>query len=120
MIYIYIFEWNSFVESQHFCRETYALQNAQEAGDKILAEMYGHLAPGPHWYDSARQHVPHVMLSDCRSLADHLNVEVPAKLQDKRLQTELNALGQAGMRTATYYPDGGDRVDWCDDTQAAD
>ena len=50
--------------------ETSAFQNAQEAGDKIravLAEMYGHLSPGPDWYESARKHVPHAMLSDCRS-----------------------------------------------------
>ena len=75
--------------------ETYALQNAQEAGDKIravLAEVYGHLSPGQEWYDSARRHVPHIMLSDCRSLVDHLNVEVPTKVQDNRLQLELNAL----------------------------
>ena len=78
--------------------ETYALQDAQEAGDKIravLAEMYGHLASGPSWYDSAREHVPHVMLSDCRSLVDHLNVEVPAKVQDKRMQIELSVLRQS-------------------------
>ena len=95
--------------------ETYALQNAQDAGDKIravLAEMHGHLSPGPDWYGSARKHVPHIMLSDCRSLVDHLNVEAPAKVQDKRLQIELNALRQSifldnGTRTATYYPDGG-------------
>ena len=109
--------------------ETYALQNAQEAGDKIraaLAEMYGYLSPGPEWYESARKHVPHIMLSDCRSLVDHLNVEVPARVQDKRLQIELNALRQAiflddGTRTASHYPAGGDRVDWCDThTQIAD
>ena len=109
--------------------ETYALQNVQEAGDKIraaLAEMYGYLSPGPEWYESARKHVPHIMLSDCRSLVDHLNVEVPARVQDKRLQIELNALRQAiflddGTRTASHYPAGGDRVDWCDThTQIAD
>ena len=91
---------------------TYALQNAQEAGDKIravLAEMYGHLSSVPEWYESARKHVPHVMLSDCRSLVDHLNVEVPARVQDKRLQIELNALRQAiflddGTRTVNHYP----------------
>ncbi|CAE7419680.1 ESAG8, partial [Symbiodinium pilosum] len=94
----------------------------KEAGDKIravLAEMYGHLSSGPEWYESARKHVPHVMLSDCRSLVDHLNVEVPARVQDKRLQIELNALRQAiflddGTRTVNHYPAGGDRVDWCD------
>ena len=62
--------------------------------------------------------MPHIMLSDCRSLVDHLNVEVPARVQDKRLQIELNALRQAiflddGTRTASHYPAGGDSVDWC-------
>ena len=58
--------------------ETYALQNAQEAGDRIravLAEMYGHLDGGDNWHDASRMHVPHVMLSDCRSLVDNINVK---------------------------------------------
>ena len=62
--------------------ETFALQNVQDAGEKIRivsAQTYGHLMPGLEWYDSARDHVPHVMLSDCRSLVDHPNVEVPAE-----------------------------------------
>ena len=109
--------------------ETYALQNAQEAGDRIravLAEMYGHLDGDDNWHDASRMHVPHVMLSDCRSLVDNLNVEVPGRVQDKRLQIELNALRQSvfaddGRRTIEVYPDGGDRVDWCDTgTQIAD
>ena len=71
-------------------------------------------------------HVPHVMLSDCRSLVDNLNVEVPGHVQDKRLQLELNALhlsifADDGRRTVEVYPEGGDRVDWCDTgTQVAD
>ena len=72
--------------------ETYALQNAQEAGDKIraaLAEMYRHLSPGPEWYGSAIKHVPHIMLSDCRSLVDHFNFEVPARVQDKRFANRV-------------------------------
>ena len=109
--------------------ETYALQNAQEAGDRIravLAEMYGYLDGGDNWHDASRMHVPHVMLSDCRSLVDNLNVEVPGRVQDKRLQIELNALRQSvfaddGRRTVEVYPDGGDRVDWSDTgTQIAD
>ena len=75
-----------------------------------LAEMYGHLVPGPDWYDSAKRHVLHIMLSDCRSLEDHLNVEVPAKVQGKRLQIEFEAFQQAiffddGSRTVAAYPD---------------
>ena len=35
------------------------------------------------------------MWLDCRSLADHLNAEAPARVQDKRLQIELSALRQS-------------------------
>ena len=88
--------------------------------------MHGHLSSGSEWYESARKHVPHVMLSDCRSLVDHLNAEVPARVQNKRLQIELNALRQAillddGTKIVNHYPAGGDHVDWCDThTQVAD
>ena len=78
--------------------ETCALQNAQEAGDRIravLAEMYGYLDGGDNWHDASRMHVPHVMLSGCLSLVDNLNVEVPGRVQDKRLQIELDALRQS-------------------------
>ena len=89
-----------------------------------LAEMYGYLTSDPDWYDAARKHVPHIMLSDCRSLVDDLNVEVPAKVEDKRLQIEINPLRQAIFLddgTATHYPAGGDCADWCDTaTQATD
>ena len=58
------------------------------------------------------------MLSDCRSLVANLNTEVPSRVQDKRLQKELDAIRQSifdgdGRRTAEVYPKkGGDRVDW--------
>ena len=48
--------------------ETYALQNAQEAGDRVralLAELYGYGTTGPEWHDASRRAIPHVMLSDC-------------------------------------------------------
>ena len=70
--------------------------------------------------------VPHVCLTDCRSLADHLNTETPSRVQDKRQQIELSALRQSvftevGDRSCKAYPCGGDRVDWIDTaTQAAD
>ena len=75
--------------------ETYALQNAQESGDRIraaLAELYGHGSRGADWEQNARTFVPHLCLTDCRSLADHLNTEAPARVQDKRLQIELSGL----------------------------
>ena len=37
--------------------ETYALQNAQEAGDRVrafLAELYGYGSTGPDWHDASR------------------------------------------------------------------
>ena len=62
--------------------ETYALQNAQEAGDRVralLAELYGHGTTGPDWHDASRRAIPHVMLSDCRNLVANLNTEVPSR-----------------------------------------
>ena len=109
--------------------ETYALQSAQESGDRIraaLAELYGNGSRGADWDLRARMRVPHVCLTDCRSLADHLNTETPSRVQDKRLQIELSALRQSvfteiGDRSCKAYPCGGDRVDWIDTaTQAAD
>ncbi|CAE7909825.1 unnamed protein product, partial [Symbiodinium microadriaticum] len=109
--------------------EMYALQSAQESGDRIraaLAEVYGFGSRGPDWEQLAKTKVPHVCLTDCRSLADHLNTEAPARVQDKRLQIELSALRQSiftedGSRTFEIYLEGGDRVDWIDtSTQAAD
>ncbi|CAE7356892.1 RE1 [Symbiodinium natans] len=100
--------------------ETYALQSAQESGDRIralLAELYGQGSPGADWYDRSRRTVPHMMLTDCRSLSEHLNVEVPSRVQDKRLQIELNALRQAlfeddGTRSTEVFPGAGDQVVW--------
>ena len=99
--------------------ETYALQNAQEAGDRVralLAELYGYGTAGPDWHDASRRAIPHVMLSDCRSLVANLNTEMASRVPDKRLQIELNAIRSMifdgdGRRTAEVYPKGGDRVD---------
>ena len=57
------------------------------------------------------------MLCDCRSLVVDLNTEVFARVQDKRLQVELNAIRQSifvddGRRRSEVYPQGGDRVEW--------
>ena len=109
--------------------ETYALQNAQESGDRIraaLAELYGNGSKGTDWDLRARMRIPHICLTDCRSLADNLNTEAPSRVQDKRLQIELSALCQSiftedGVTSCEAYPNGGDRVDWIDTaTQAAD
>ena len=37
------------------------------------------------WEDDARECVPHLAMTDCCSLSDHLNQEVLAKVSDKRL-----------------------------------
>ena len=92
--------------------ETYALQNAQEAGEGVralLAKLYGYGTTGPDWHDASRRAIPHVMLSDWRSLVANLNTEVPSRVQDKRLQIELDAIRQSifdgdGRRTAEVYP----------------
>ena len=81
--------------------ETYALQNAQEAGDRVralLAELYGYGTTDPTWHEASRRAIPHVMLSDCRSLVANLNTEVPSRVQDKRLQIELDAIRQSIFR----------------------
>ena len=109
--------------------ETYALQNAQEAGDRVralLAEVYGHGSNGPNWHEASRKAMPHVMLSDCRSLVANLNTKVPCRVQDKRLQIELDAIRQSifdgdGRRPTEVYPQDGDSVDWiATATQTAD
>ena len=74
----------------------------------------------------SRRAIPHALLSDSRSLVANLNTEVPTRVQDKRLQIELDAIRQSifdgdGRRTAEVYPKGGDRVDWAATaTQIAD
>ena len=50
----------------------------------------------------------HVWVSDCMSLVEHLNAEVPKKVQDKRLGIELAALRQSlwtgnGQRTSQEF-----------------
>ena len=71
--------------------EIYALQNAQEAGDRVralLAELYGYGTTGPDWHDTSRRAIHHVMRSDCRSLVANLNTKVLSRVQDKTLQIE--------------------------------
>ena len=60
----------------------------------------------------------HVYYSDCRSLTDHLQSEVPNKIQDKHLGIELAALRQGiwadGELTHQKYEPYGDEVAWID------
>ena len=68
--------------------ETYALQNAQGAGDRVralLAALYGHVSHGPNCTRPAGKQSPHVMLSDRRSLVASGHRR-SSRIQDKRLQ----------------------------------
>ena len=75
--------------------EAYALQSAVESGDKIralLCELFGKITIEGDWHLACQKVMKHVYYSDCRSLTDHLQSEVPRKIQDKRLGIELAAL----------------------------
>ena len=78
--------------------ESYALQSAVEHGDRlrcVLCEMTGKLATMTDWHEQCQMKMKHVWVSDCMSLVEHLNAEVPKKVQDKRLGIELAALRQS-------------------------
>ena len=119
---------------KHVCRvtlqaEAYSLQSGVEAGDRIrglLGELYGCATPGMSWHEQSRRKVPHLLLTDCRSLHDHLNADVPVTVSDKRLHIELSAMKQSlfedtGARSTDVFPEGGDRLRWIDtSTMSAD
>ena len=95
--------------------ETYALQNGVETPDKlrgVIAEIKGKIRSLKAWEEDARECVPHLAMTDCRSLSDHLNQEVLAKVSDKRLGIELQGtrenLWVEGSPTWTASKDGGD------------
>ena len=99
--------------------ETYALQNGLETGDKlrgVLAEIKGQIRSMKTWELDARSCVPHLSMTDCRSLSDHLASEILAKVSDKRLGIELQSIHESfwseGEKTWTLYPKGGDRLQW--------
>eukprot|EP00438_Fugacium_kawagutii_P009145 Skav206186 [mRNA] locus=scaffold1844:100592:105303:- [translate_table: standard] len=98
--------------------ETYSLQSGLEIGDKLrglLGEVQGHIVDLKRWEEQSREQIPHLALTDCRSLSDHLDAEVPAKVTDKRLGIELSAihenLWKDGRRTFRSMR-GGDQVRW--------
>ena len=99
--------------------EAYSLQAGQESGDKLrgaLAELMGQLDSMKTWLDDSRSCIPQLMLSDCRSLTDHLASEVLGRVADKRLGIELQSihesLWQDGRRTWDIHHGGGDIVTW--------
>ena len=101
--------------------EAYALQSAVESGDKIralLCELFGKINIKGDWHLACQKAMKHVYDSDCRSLTDHLQSEVPRKIQDKRLGIELAVLRQGiwadGELTHQKYEPYGDEVAWID------
>ena len=97
--------------------ETYSVQSSMESGDRIralLAEMKGKFPSNlKDWESISRACVPHLSMSDCRSLTDHVCSQIPARIQDKRLNIEMTAIRQAlwtddGKLTWEIPKDGGD------------
>ena len=72
---------------QRVCRSTlqaeaYALQSGIESGDRLralLAETNGKFERLNDWESLTRQSTPQLLLSDCRSLVEHLNAEIPSE-----------------------------------------
>ncbi len=93
--------------------ETYSLQAGLEAGDRIRAlvcEMKGGITEANRWDEQSRALVPHLCVSDCRSLVDYVNSNVPAKTQDKRLGIELASIRQSVWDEQNQRT--GDKVEW--------
>ena len=100
--------------------ESYALQSAVEHGDRlrcVLCEMTGKLVSMTDWHEQCQMKMKHVWVSDCMNLVEHLNAEVPKKVQDKRLGIELAALRQSlwtgnGQKSSLEYSPYGDELYW--------
>ena len=101
--------------------EAYALQSGIESGDRLralLAETNGKFERLNDWELLTRQSTPQLLLSDCRSLVEHLNAEIPAKIADKRFGIEMMSIRQSLwtedtlQRTWLEYPEGGDFLVW--------
>ena len=100
--------------------QSYALQSAVEHGDRlrcVLCEMTGKLVSMTDWHEQCQMKMKHVWVSDCMSLVEHLNAEVPEKVQDKRLGIELAALRQSlwtgnCQKSSLEYSPYGDELWW--------
>ena len=95
--------------------EIYSLQHGLEVGDKrrgVTAELKGQIPRRQKWEEDSRMCMPHLAITDCRSLADHLAAEIPTRVKDKRLDIELTAihgnLCRDGQKTRTSMQNGGD------------
>ena len=55
-----------------------------------MCEMTGKLVSMTDWHEQCQMKMmKHICVSDCMSLVEHLNAEVPKKIQDKRLKSSL-------------------------------
>ena len=78
--------------------ETRSLQHGLEAGDKlrgVIAGLKVQMQSRQGWEEDSR--CAFRTFADCRSLADQLAAEIPARVQDKRLGTELTAIHHCGV-----------------------
>eukprot|EP00435_Cladocopium_sp_Y103_P072118 s374_g39.t1 len=89
--------------------ESYALQNAVEHGDRlrsVLCEMTGKLQSMTDWHEQCQKAMKHVWVSDCMSLVEHLNAEVPKKALADGLKTgNLTILGLNGNSIGDAGPE---------------
>ena len=79
--------------------------------------MTGKLVSMTDWHEQCQMRMKHVWVSGCMSLFEHLNAEVPKKVQDKRLGIELAALRQSlwtgnGQKSSLEYSPYGDELWW--------
>ena len=79
--------------------------------------MIGKLVSMTDWHEQCQMKMKHIWVSDCMSLVEHLNAEVPKKVQDKRLGIELAALRQSlwtgnGQKSSLEYSPYGDELWW--------
>ncbi len=77
--------------------------------------MKGGITEANRWDEQSRVLIPHLCVSDCRSLVDYVNSDVPAKTQDKRLGIELASIRQSvwdEKNQRTWNGQGGDKIEW--------
>ena len=62
--------------------ETYGMQSAVEAGDRlraIICEVKGLIPDVKDWFEASQRNMRHLWVTDCRSLSDHLNTSQPLR-----------------------------------------
>ena len=77
--------------------ETYMLSRLAWKMQIVSAEgeLKGKLVERKNWDEVAREHVPHLAASDCRSRVGHLKKDVPAIVTDKRLGIKLASIHES-------------------------